>query len=498
MLRSTSLSRRKLIRSGLVGGAAAIGFAALAGCGEAKVVEVVKEVSVEKIEKVEVEKIVTQIVEKLVTAAPTKPVQVTLEVTFPANVPDAVRLMTDIVNPGYMKKYPNVTIKYDGTPWLENQKKLMTRIAGDASPDVFLHDDVVMPSLSARGAILALDEYAKRDAEQIKTVVGVSSSIDQRVGKRYGLSRNAIDTSMLYNREIFETSGVEPPVNNDTPWTWEQWLENMKKLTWDKEKRSPDTVGFDSENVERWGYWSRQSYITVEWVPWILQNDAHMMDDAARNSTLDQPAVIEAMQFINDATWKWHVAPTPDQQAAEGKDYHVVFVSGRAASMSALLGQESQYPTPDKAKYEIKAMVHPINKKRGAASFNHQMMVAKATKVADEAWNFLVFQATDEESSKGVYTVAHHGLPADTRYWRIPEVTNREFYPKEIDVYFDPIEKGYGRGLYPNVAWSEWYQSIRTVFDEFIYNRISVEEGVKRAQRDSQEVLDLEYAKIGG
>jgi PII-like signaling protein len=75
------LTRRKIIRSGLVGGAGLAAVAALAGCGETQVVtetkiqEVIKEVPVEKVvtqivekEKVvEVEKVVTQRVEKVVT-----------------------------------------------------------------------------------------------------------------------------------------------------------------------------------------------------------------------------------------------------------------------------------------------------------------------------------------------------------------------------------------------------------------------------------------------
>jgi PII-like signaling protein len=75
------LTRRKIIRSGLIGGAGLAAVGALAGCGETQIVtetkiqEVIKEVPVEKVvtqivEKervVEVEKVVTQEVERIVT-----------------------------------------------------------------------------------------------------------------------------------------------------------------------------------------------------------------------------------------------------------------------------------------------------------------------------------------------------------------------------------------------------------------------------------------------
>jgi len=71
------ISRRSLLRSGAVASVTALGLAALAGCGEAQVVEVVKEVPVEKLvevtKEVPVEKIVTQIVEKIVTVEAAAP-----------------------------------------------------------------------------------------------------------------------------------------------------------------------------------------------------------------------------------------------------------------------------------------------------------------------------------------------------------------------------------------------------------------------------------------
>ena len=67
-----TLDRRRLLKAGLLGGGSAVAAAALAGCGETQVVEIVKEVPVEKVvtqivEKAVVEeKVVTQIVEKQV------------------------------------------------------------------------------------------------------------------------------------------------------------------------------------------------------------------------------------------------------------------------------------------------------------------------------------------------------------------------------------------------------------------------------------------------
>src|SRR3990172_3921796 len=459
-----SLSRRNLIRGGLAG-VGALTVVVLAGCGGTKSIEAVKEAPVDKAAKTEADKAITQ------DAAGATHERVTLEVAFPANGSNAEKLMTDIVIPSFTSKNPWIEVKYEGTPSSEYGKNLLTRIDAGAAPDVFLQEDVILPSLSARGAVVNLDEFWKRDAEQIKTVVGEDSSIDHRLNAHYGLARNAVVTAMLYNREHFEKAGVEPPAIAG-PWTWQEWLQNMRKLTWDKERRSPTDTGFDPESVEQWGYWSRQSDMALEWAPWIMQNGGRMLDPETRKSTLDNAFVTEAMDFINRATWKYYVAPTPDQVAAAGKDYHVMFLSGRCASMSTLLGQESQYPTPANSKFEIKAMVLPHKKLkgvehgvvRGASAIHQQMMIGKASKAQEDAWAFMVFQANDEESSTGVYTLANDGLPADKRYWRGPEVLQRGSYPRGVDVFIDPFETGlvagspapaYAHPLWPNLAWTE-------------------------------------------
>ena len=61
MTRGNTLSRRRLLRLGLMGG---VGIAALAGCGETQVVE--REVVTVVTQEVPVERIVTQVVEKQV------------------------------------------------------------------------------------------------------------------------------------------------------------------------------------------------------------------------------------------------------------------------------------------------------------------------------------------------------------------------------------------------------------------------------------------------
>ena len=509
------LGRRRLLQIAAIGG---VSVAALAGCGETQIVtetkiqEVVKEVPVEKIvtreviKEVAVEKIVTQIVEvekeiivekiveKLVTAAPAKPKQVTLNVFIPAHDEAGTNHIKDTVVGGYKAEFPHVTLEVDVPPFSEWTTKLNALIAADEAPDLFIRDDIVLPAMVARNVLLSLDDFYKRDIEMMKTMAAPEAGMDARTGKRYGTTRSVFSTAFVYNQQHFDAAGIEPAAN-DKPWTWDEYVENMMKLTVDNQGRSPAAAGFDSEDVEKWGYWSRYNYITAEWVPWTVQNGGAMIDPTGTISLYDSPEVIEAMTFMNDLTWKHKVSPTPDQSTGLGTGF-IAFLSGKASMFSHVLGQEASWPTPAKADFEAVAMVHPTNVQRGAGYVSHQLVIYKGTKVPEEAWQFIAFHTTDEASSLGMYTVANYGLPGDLKYWD-PQLLKRDAHPKGIDKFVDAFTQDYASLLFPNIAWVEWYVEPRKLMDEAFFNREPMADALKKANPVAQEILDRAIAAAG-
>ena len=509
--RVRTLARRRLLAIGLVAGTA-LTSAALVGCGETRVVtetkiqEVIKEVPVERVvtqivekerlvevEKVvtrEVEKIVVQekIVEKLVTAAPAKPTQTSFDWFYIANAPGAFEHVEEIVIPRFNGASPHITVKPEGKPWGEYLTKINTLMAADAVPDLIVMDDVLLPAYSARGAIRPLDEFYKRDGHLLENMADLAGGIDHRVGKVYGVNRMIAPTAVLYNAELVEAAGVEPP-DNDSPWTWDEWVENFQKMTWDKQKRHPGQSGFDVENVEQWGLYLKQA-VHSEWIPAIRQNGGEMLSDDTTTSGLGMPETIEAMQWVHDHVWKFQIAPTRDQVTGFGSEYDITFVSGAAMAKGHISGQEAPYPKPDKAKYEIKAMVHPIGAQHGATMTGHQMMISKVSQKAEEAWAFALFHATDVPSSIGIYTVANYGVPPDKTTWDLPEVKSRDHYPRDYSAFFHPALNDYGYPMHPSPFFGEWHSAFAKANDEAAYNRLSVNEAMERAHEDTQEVID--------
>lgn len=58
---------------------------------------------------------------------------------------------------------------------------------------------------------------------------------------------------IYYNPELFAKAGVEPPAPG-AAWTWDEFLENAKKLTVDANGKHPGEEGFDAAHVVQWGF----------------------------------------------------------------------------------------------------------------------------------------------------------------------------------------------------------------------------------------------------
>ncbi|MCY4108642.1 MAG: extracellular solute-binding protein, partial [Chloroflexi bacterium] len=193
MSEKKGLTRRKVIRSGLIGGAGLAAVAALAGCGETQIVEkevvrvVTQEVPVEKVvtqvvEKervVEVEKVVTQQVEvaveveKVVTqqVEVEKVVTKIVEVEKPVVEKASLRLASYVWGDRVVAEYArNISdweaksghnVQFEYSNYNGHLQRLATQIAAGNPPDVAMSVPDVIPNWVAAGIIVELTEYLK-------------------------------------------------------------------------------------------------------------------------------------------------------------------------------------------------------------------------------------------------------------------------------------------------------------------------------------------------
>ena len=510
------VNRRRLLRLAAAGGGTAVGLAVLAGCGETQIVtetkiqEVIKEVPVDRVvtqevikevpvEKV-VEKVVTQIVEKekivekIVTAAPAKPKQITIDVLFVANNPAGIKYADETVGKRFTASLPHVSVNGIYPPYAEWIRKLHTRLAGGNAPDVFLLDDQNLMEFVARGALRPLDEFYKRDEGLLENLAMKESGFDPRIGKQFGLTRSVFSMTWVYNPAMLDKAGIEPGLPGNE-WTWDEFVENATKLTFDKQGNSASNPSFDVDNVDQWGVTIRYAWHN-QVASAAAQNGGALIDAERRKTGFDDPKVQEAMQWRHDLTWKHNLAAGP--VAAEDLDAGVRrggLVNGRVALYEHLLGQETSWPqTADMV--EIKAMGVLKGEKRSATVKSHQLHISTHSDHHDEAWEFLLFHTTDDAAALGVFTEAGYGLPPNTKFWSTESLGLNSHYPRDLTAFLDPSLEGYTNHVGTNLAWSEWARSWRSTWAEANHNRKQPEELFAKMQEDTQTILDRAYKSL--
>jgi multiple sugar transport system substrate-binding protein len=214
-------------------------------------------------------------------------------------------------NPDLQVKFMHIRGNYDAV--------LMTMIAGGNAPDVFLISPSRLGDLLSKQVLRDLDPFIARS-----TIIRTDDFFPQTVepyrwdgnrfgqGPIYGLCKDwSPDWLVFYNKKLFDEAGIPYP---DGSWTREEFVEIAKKLT----KRD------ERDRIVQFGVYNNCSP-----EQWVWQSGGRYFSDDGRRCTLDRPEALEAMEFSNNLSNKWHVAPGYAEQQQGAVD--VMFQTGRVA-----------------------------------------------------------------------------------------------------------------------------------------------------------------------
>jgi len=113
---------------------------------------------------------------------------------------------------------------------------------------------------------------------------------------------------LYYNKDMFDAAGVPyPPSSADKAWTWDEFVETAKKLTFDQNGKTPNDPGFDPQNIKQYGCMVEN--FTWQLETWALSNGSGWYSKDGSKVTINDPAAIESIQKVADLYLKHHVAP---------------------------------------------------------------------------------------------------------------------------------------------------------------------------------------------
>ncbi len=128
---------------------------------------------------------------------------------------------------------------------------------------------------------------------------------------------------LYYNKDMFDAAGVAyPPAAADGAWTWDEFVETAKKLTFDANGNTPNDAGFDANNVTQYG--AMVENLTWQLEVWCRSNGGGFYNADGSAVTIGDPAATEAIQKVADLYLKDHVAPLSTGTTDDGLQRSII------------------------------------------------------------------------------------------------------------------------------------------------------------------------------
>jgi len=318
-----------------------------------------------------------------------------------------------------MRRNPDVKVRFENLPYQQYWDKFQTMTAAGVAPDVIFMESTRFPKFVSSGALENLDPYIKRDGDvNLADFYPVALKSYLWNGHLYGLPNDIAIGVVFYNKDLFDEAGVPYP---KSAWTWNDYLRAAKMLTFD----------FDED-----GRTDQFGTMIGDWRQFVWQNRGDLVDDPMHptRSTMDTPAVREALQWLVDLRFKHHVTTRPGELADMGG--YEMFMTGKVAMV---FGGHWDVPTYSKIRrFRWDVAPLPKGKVRANNALGSCLSIPSKSRHKDAAWRYIKFLAGSE--GQKVMVGADFSTPARKSIAR-----SREFLqppPQSEQVFVNEIPFG--------------------------------------------------------
>lgn len=369
----------------------------------------------------------------------------------------------------YEAEYPDVKVNYISVPATDFDTKLQTMIAGGTQPDVFyLRPENVM-SYADSGRLYDITSYVQ-DNEIFDENNVWAKAIDMYrydgnipgTGNIYGLPKDIGPFALAYNKDLFAEAGIPDP-DPDVPWTWDEFLENAKKLT--KGEGTDKQYGTATYSLES-AVWS---------------NGADWLDETKTKVTITDPEFIEAMQWVADLALVHGVMTTQEDELSLGNFQR--WIDGNIGMMG--IGPWSQAQFWEECEFEWDLMPWPSSPSTGENAVWYGGMgygVSPDSPYIEESCNLAAFLAFNEDAQVTNYQMGQ-AVPNFIDMTKDGYLQMTDKAPENKQEFIDIIED-YGRRATQTYTYdAQW-------FNEFNENAHNVWVGDMTAEEFCESIID--------
>jgi len=207
----------------------------------------------------------------------------------------------------FSEENPDVKINYQILGWGVFFDKLSAAIvAGSGGPDLMTLWHSVVPQYALPGHILTaaelMFERGMLDRDDFSPALLDSLTFD---GQVYPVPFDNYGVGVFANTRVLERAGISP---DDPPENQAEFLDYVRRLTFDEHGNNPGDEGFDADNIAVWPLdigWKR---VTI--TPALYQWGTDVITAPPDVEVLiDSPEAKEAVQFFHDLIFEHHALP---------------------------------------------------------------------------------------------------------------------------------------------------------------------------------------------
>lgn len=447
-----------------------------------KLVEKEVEKEVTKIVEKEVEKEVTKIVERVVTAVPTPIGDVNINLF--ARAGDIAVMKEQLTVDGFYERNPNIKIEYMGVPSeQEYLTKLLTMAAGGRMGSVFWSSIGLCNFQRFVIKDMMIDLTPLIDAEGFDIDDFYADSLVPLTfegNKLYGLSWRVHPGvgGLIYNVELFEKEGVDPPEDG---WTLDDLVIMASAMT-------KDTTG--DGRTDQWGYvQARRDYLG--YVLFIRAFDGWGISKDGKTCLFNTPEAMAGLKWFYDTFFTWKIQPPA---AAIEKTIGDMFFNGKIAlQQTGMWGQISAQMIEEEGKFTVRSVPFPKSPKGQRPSLFEVDCVSIGSMLREEyipfAWELLKGTVSTEAAAYETHYCCSGGRKSGFKLAQEQKPLHPSILP-----YYTVLNECMEYRTCWNFRSSEYDETVKAELDPLWLGKAEpTKEFLDNVTEIVQEILDLPY-----
>lgn len=297
---------------------------------------------------------------------------------------------TEMLVASFMEKYPWITVTAEAFGFADYRTKVDTATAAGTAPDVLWMNPERVPLYVYNEVFLSLDDLAPQGYKD--DYYDPVQNDMTRAGGLYSIPLWNSTEAILYNRDIIEEAGLNPPKTHEEAWSFEEFRDALEKVT----KVSAD------DTTEVWGFSTFYPLSAYTQEPWLNSTGARFMDPAEETYI----GYTDSDLMVEHFTWYQNIyldGLAPMERISDG--FHTGKVAFLQANPFVITDVQTRFP-----EINVEVMPLPCDKECMAQNAGWHIVIHSQTEHPEESW-LLIEHMTDFEGHK--FLVEHVGyMPA--------------------------------------------------------------------------------------